>query len=384
MPGFLSNITLEPNPIEQRRAARVASGLRLIDLTDSNPTSCGVMFPNDILRAAADRYLSNRTYAPDARGLERARISISEWYRARTPSLHVSPENIFLTASTSESYALLFSLLADAGDHFLFPDVSYPLFEHLAHHQRVEGVAYHLDPTDWSIHEASVLASASERTRGVVLISPHNPTGSVYRNASNAIERIGVPLIVDEVFAPLTADALGAPPVGALHPHLPVFHLNGISKMFALPDLKLGWIAMNDRAAEQYADRLAVLNDAFLSSSSLAQSLVPELFSERGLSFVEAVRVSHRRKMERATRVLNDSGNWECSVPDGGAFLFPRYLHDIDEDELVCELIDRGVFAYPGYYFGEKLGARVFLSTLLPDARLDEAVGILAAFSKGH
>ena len=159
MSGFFADGDLTPNRIEVARQ-RVAAGTGYIDLTSSNPTHQGLIFPADLLRAAANRYLSTRRYDPDPRGAPAARAAIAGYYAARTPPLALAPENIFITASTSEAYGLLFALLTEPGDNLLAPVVSYPLFEYLAAIYHVELRPYALDEArGWRIDPASLHAS---------------------------------------------------------------------------------------------------------------------------------------------------------------------------------------------------------------------------------
>src|SRR5881628_3464013 len=116
MSGFFADGDLTPNRIELARQ-RALAGAGYIDLTSSNPTHQGLLFPPDVLRAAADRYWCSRRYDPDPRGALAAREAIVRYYGGRTPRLPLSPDDIFITASTSEAYSLLFALLTEPGDN---------------------------------------------------------------------------------------------------------------------------------------------------------------------------------------------------------------------------------------------------------------------------
>ncbi|MCC6931666.1 MAG: aminotransferase class I/II-fold pyridoxal phosphate-dependent enzyme [Deltaproteobacteria bacterium] len=140
MSGFLSSDNIDTNRIELERQAMLRAGMQLADATCSNPTLTGYLFPQSILKEGFNHFLRQRKYSPDGRGLHSARLSIVEYYKKR--GLILSPESVFLTASTSESYSLLFSLLADAGDNFLVPSISYPLFDYFSAHAKVEMVPY--------------------------------------------------------------------------------------------------------------------------------------------------------------------------------------------------------------------------------------------------
>lgn len=118
--GFLAGADLSANAIE--RARRASPGY--LDLTSSNPTRHGLIFPAQVLRAAAEPYWATRRYDPDPLGLPTARQAITRYYLGRTPPLCLQPGQVVITASTSEAYSLLFTLLADPGDNLLAPDVT--------------------------------------------------------------------------------------------------------------------------------------------------------------------------------------------------------------------------------------------------------------------
>jgi aspartate/methionine/tyrosine aminotransferase len=373
MSGFFAEGDLTPNQIELARQQAAASA-GYIDLTSSNPTHQGLIFPTDVLRDAADRYLRARRYDPDPRGALAAREAIVRYYAGRTPPLLLTADDLFITASTSEAYGLLFGLLAAPGDNVLAPAVSYPLFEYLAAIYHVELRSYELDEANgWQIDSASLLEQADERTRAVLIISPHNPTGMILQTAQPSLTQLGLPVICDEVFAEFTYRAPTTPPLGALHPELPIFHLNGISKMFALPDLKLGWIALSGPANERYGARLELLNDTFLGANSLTQAMLPALFTE-GWSFVEAMRARVHANLDLALGLLAGNELLRVRPPDGGYYLFPAIPGCDDEEQLVVRLLDHGVLAHPGFFYGYERGTHLMLSCLTEPARLAEGL----------
>jgi alanine-synthesizing transaminase len=352
------------NPLERARRAQ-AAGAGYVDLADGNPTHHGLLFPPDALRAAAERYWAARRYDPDPRGLLVAREAIAAYYAGRAPALAVGVDDLFVTASTSEAYSLLFALLAEPGDNVLAPAVTYPLFEYLAGYHHVELRPYALDETrGWAIDEDDLRAQAGERTRAVLLISPHNPTGHIVRERLPALAALGLPVICDEVFAEFPYGVASVPPLGALLPGVPVFHLNGISKLFALPDLKLGWIALSGPAAQRaaHAERLELLNDTFLGASTLAQTMLPELFA-RGGEFRAAMRARVRANLDHGLARLRACPRVRVQAPDGGTYLFPEVLDCEDEEQLAIDLLVRGVLVHPGYFY-DAPGAHLMLSCL--------------------
>jgi aspartate/methionine/tyrosine aminotransferase len=375
MTGFFADGDLTPNRIEQ---ARQSLRGQFIDLTSSNPTHQGLLFPSEVLQAAAASYWTQRRYDPLAHGHPAARAAIIDYYAQRTPALPLAAEDVFITASTSEAYSLLFALLTEPGDNVLAPVVTYPLFEFLAEIHHIELRPYALDEArGWRIDPASLHAQVDERTRAVLIVSPHNPTGAIVASPLPALTTLGLPLICDEVFAEFCYRLPATPPIGALHPELPVFHLNGISKLFALPDLKLGWIALN-AAARPFADRLELLNDTFLGSNALTQHMLPDLFTQ-GMGFVAQMGGRVRRNIDLALDRLAACPLLRVQPPDGGYYLFPEVLGWDDEEELVLHCLRQGVLVHPGYFYGYERGAHIMLSCLTETEQLITGLDRLVA-----
>ena len=256
--------------------ARLQDGF--IDLTDSNFHHNGLLPGANLLREEFDQWLGSRCYEPESRGALAARQAIASFYRsARCP---VSAQDVFLTAGTSEAYLTLFTTFASVGDVVALPRPGYPLFEHLAERAHLKVVFYD-QPFSWG-------QSSPDRLKLVVVISPNNPTGRVY--TANELARVGefcmdrgAVLVFDEVFdAFLTEGELPRP--AEVSPEVKVVTLNGISKRFGSPDLKLAWMALSGPEAwkTEACQQLEFSNDLLLSANSFSQALLPRLFREMG------------------------------------------------------------------------------------------------------
>ncbi len=256
--------------------ARLQDGF--IDLTDSNFHHNGLLPGANLLREEFDQWLGSRCYEPESRGALAARQAIASFYRsARCP---VSAQDVFLTAGTSEAYLTLFTTFASVGDVVALPRPGYPLFEHLAERAHLKVVFYD-QPFSWG-------QSSPDRLKLVVVISPNNPTGRVY--TANDLARVGefcmdrgAVLVFDEVFdAFLTEGELPRP--AEVSPEVKVVTLNGISKRFGSPDLKLAWMALSGPEAwkTEACQQLEFSNDLLLSANSFSQALLPRLFREMG------------------------------------------------------------------------------------------------------
>src|SRR6185312_8917136 len=263
--------------VKERRAA----GLRLLDLTASNPTRCGFRYDESAILAALARPEA-LVYDPDPRGMRSAREAVCRYYAAHGAA--VAPESIFLTPSTSEAYSYLFRLLCDPGDEVLIAQPSYPLFDFLA---QLDGVRLTPFPLfydhGWHLDAGALRGAITPRTRAVAVVHPNNPTGHFTKAAERReLETVcaehGLALIVDEVFLDY---GLGekAEPSFACGPHPALtFVLSGLSKIAALPQMKAAWIAAfgPETPLREATARLEVIADTFLSMNAPVQCALPE------------------------------------------------------------------------------------------------------------
>src|SRR5690348_15315934 len=161
-----------PNALSAALSRLREEGRAVLDLTVSNPTACGFDYPGGAIREALGAAPVLR-YAAEARGSLPAREAIAAHH-----GRGLRPEDLLLTASTSEAYALLFKLLGDPGDEVLVPSPSYPLFEWLA---RMEGLHAVTVPAwfheRWSLDAAELESACTARTRAICVVNPNNPTG---------------------------------------------------------------------------------------------------------------------------------------------------------------------------------------------------------------
>src|SRR6266403_507344 len=198
-----TNWNLAGNRLSEALARHRAGGKRLYDLTASNPTECGFNYETETILGALRNPAALR-YEPNPKGLEVARLAVTEYYSARGTT--ISAEDIVLTTSTSEAYSFVFRLLCNPGDELLIPAPSYPLLGFLADIQDVKLVRYPLVyDHGWQIDFHSLQQAITPRTRGVIVVNPNNPTGHfVKANELQALndlcDKRSLAIIADEVF----------------------------------------------------------------------------------------------------------------------------------------------------------------------------------------
>lgn len=346
------------------------SGEPLLDLTLSNPTVAGIPYAPEVLRAVLDAPHVDR-YEPHPFGLEVARSAVSELWRSR--GLGVPAERVALTASTSEAYAFAFKLLCDPGDDVLVPAPSYPLFEHLATLEGVRLVPYRLGYDGaWFVDTAAVAASATDRTRAVITVSPNNPTGSyLKKDELGRLGALGLPLISDEVFGeyPLFDDARRAR--SALETdEVFVIALDGLSKLAALPHWKLAWMSFGGPRAQvdEALARLELVLDTFLSPSTPVQRALPELIRTREVA-AGAIRARLRRNLDALRQACEGSALTVLHV-EGGWYAALRLPATHTDEEYALAFLERGVIVQPGYFFEFGNEPHVVVSLLTPETTL--------------
>src|SRR6188768_2808969 len=233
------------NPLYQLRDELHRDGNPVVDLVRGNVNEHGILFPPDALNAILrDASKSASVYRPDSFGQSPAREAVARYYQGKIPAKH-----IVITPGTSISYWYCFKLLAEPGDEILTPQPSYPLFDYIAKLCGVNLRHYRLrEDRGWGIDLNHLEDQITTRTRAIVLISPHNPTGMVtgdsdLRALAEIATRHGLPIISDEVFSEFLFGMESLPRPASSSAPL-VFTLNGLSKMFALPGRKIGWIGL--------------------------------------------------------------------------------------------------------------------------------------------
>lgn len=346
-------------PVNELTRERRRRG-ELLDLTVSNPTSVGLAYPLDELSDALAR-AARASYDPNPRGICSAREALAG-------ELRCDPDDLLLTASTSEAYSFLFKLLANPGDLVLTPTPSYPLLEHLASLELVELRTFAMELHQrWEIHDLPINA----RTRAIVVVNPNNPTGSfVTPREQDAIAAHGIPIISDEVFLDYPLEGSGTTFV---REDVLTFTLGGLSKSAGLPHFKLGWIRASGPGKREALDALELIADNFLSVATPVQVALPELLriaprirnaiSERTRANLAVLRRTFASVP--AVRVLPVEGGWSAVLR------VPRVQSD---EELALSMLDRGVVVQPGYFFDFESEGYVVVSLLTPENVFAEGI----------
>ncbi len=377
-----TNWQLTSNPLTLAIEEARASGQKILDLTVSNPTEAGIRpEPEAVLAALANPKAMG--YDPQPRGLFEARQAVCNYYR-ESHEVDIDPKRLLLTTSTSEAYSYVFRLLCNPGDEILVPKPSYPLFEFLADLADVKLIPYPLlYDHGWQIDFPSLEKAATTQSRAVILVHPNNPTGSYVSpsemGALNSLCREhNLALIADEVFLDYALDRMRRRSFVTNQDAL-TFTLSGISKISALPQMKLAWVATSgpQQMVEDGGARLEIIADTYLSVNAPIQLAAPVLLDQR--EKVQPVLLDRLRRnlAELDTQLASHPSCTRLQVEGGWYAILRVPVIETDED-LAIRLLKKGsVSVHPGHFYDFPGDGYLVLSLITEPAEFREGVARL-------
>jgi aspartate/methionine/tyrosine aminotransferase len=341
-----------------------------------------------LVQEAAERAMrAGRTQYTDATGLPALRERIAAWYASRF-GIEIAPRRIVVTAGASAALQLACLALVDRDDEVLLPDPSYPCNRHFV--AAAEGVPVLLpasSETRYQLDAASVEAAWTPRTRGVLLASPSNPTGTSIEpdemgRIVAAVRARGGFTMVDEIYLGLSFDERYAR-TALVHDQSghgdDVISINSFSKYFSMTGWRLGWLVLPEAlvpAVEKLAQNL------YICPSSIAQHAALACFEPESIAEYERRRAEFKARRDYLVPALDALGLKVPVMPDGAFYAWADCsAHHASSWDFCFELMRRAHVAItPGRDFGRAGSERfVRLSYANSMAQLHEAVDRLAA-----
>ena len=381
------------NEFSARMAELKKDGRPLFDLTVSNPLRCGLDLSGLDIAGSFDKD-GLLDYRPDPLGLPSAREVVKAYYAEK--GVNVPASRLLLTASTSDAYSYIFRLLCEADDEVLIPAPSYPLFSFLADISDVRLKSYALEIGEdglWRMNRTAFMEALTVRTRAIIVVNPNNPSGSFVRSEdldfmlAVAKER-KIAIICDEVFADYALDA-GADAVPTLAGRcggVLSFVLSGISKILALPQMKLAWMLVQgpEDVLEVALKRLEIIADSYLSVNTPVMLAFGDWMGRR--SEVQALLQARlRENVQAMNEIFRDYEGLDALRVEGGWYALLRMKGVYNEESFVLRLMeDERVAVHPGYFYDFAEGAHAVLGLLTPTGLWREGLMRLAAYHRKH
>lgn len=320
--------------------------------------------PPLVLEAAARCLAAGRTQYTDATGLPALREALSDWY-ARQHGLAIDPARIVITAGASAALELVCLALFQAGDEVLMPDPCYPCNRHFVAAADASAVLLPCGPEQRYQPDAAGLEAAwTPRTRGVLLASPSNPTGTsiapdeMARIVQSVRSRGGV-TIADEIYLGLSHDAAYAG--SALAHDAPggadVISVNSFSKYFSMTGWRLGWLVLPP-ALVAPVEKLA--QNLFICPSSIAQHAALACFEPASIAEYERRRAAFTARRDWLVPALRGLGFDVPVMPDGAFYVWADCSrHAASSWDFVFDVMQRAHVALtPGRDFGRAATGR--------------------------
>jgi len=366
------------------------SGKEMLYLNIGDPNLYDFQPPQHLVKAAYAAMMKNLNgYAPSS-GIKDAVNSIEgEAQRKGITDVH----DIFVTTGASEAIDICLTALVNDGENVLTPTPGYPLYTAIASKLQMMENPYYLDESNgWLPDIEDIKNKINDKTKGIILINPNNPTGSLYttENLQQIIDLAlehDLVIFADEIYDKLLFDSKKHISIASMNKDVSCITFGGLSKNYMVPGFRIGWGIVSGRK-EILSDYIEAINKilrARLSANHPEQYGIKISLEGDQSHLVEAnAKLTSRRNITVA--MLNSIDGISCVKPEGAFYAFPQ-LHGIESDaHFVGELIkETGVVVVPGSGFGQVPGTKHFRVVFLPNEQiLEKAYNSIGNFLKKY
>lgn len=313
-------------------------------------------------------------YAP-SEGFEELKEAAAEKEK-RVNGIDVDPSRIIATAGVSEAIQFLAGALVNQGSELLVPGPSYPPYISFVSYFGGVPVEYKTtEEEDWAPDTDDLRSKISDKTVGILVINPNNPTGAVYdaktlKEIASIAGEFGLPLITDEIYDQLTFD-MEQTPMAKAAGEVPIVGFNGVSKVYLAPGWRVGYVYYHDSDGELEPLRDAMVRQARIRicNNGPAQMAAVAALRSDGSHLAEVMKRLRERR-DIIWKRLNDIDSVSTRLPQAAFYIMPKIElrgRWKDDYEFVKDvLVETGVVFVPGRGFGEEYGSGHFRSVFLP------------------
>jgi len=285
--------------------------------------------------------------------------------------------DVFVTTGVSETVDLCLTALLNPGDNVLTPCPDYPLYSAVLAKLGIELNTYYLhEENGWQPDLDDIKKKITTRTRGIVLINPNNPTGSVctrplLEQISELARRHGLVIFADEIYDKLIMDDDPHVAMAAVAPDVPVITFGGLSKNYLAPGWRIGWGIASGEASvmKPYLEGINKLLRARLCANHPEQYAIQAALEGPQDHLVEVKRKLRSRR-DVTMKWCTETPRVSCVAPRGAFYAYPSLDIPEDDETFVRELIrQRHVLVVHGSGFGQRPGTKHFRIVFLPDEK---------------
>ena len=368
-------------------------GIKVIHLNIGDPNKYDFDTPEHMKKALYEASLKGENgYAPSEGYLE-LREAIIEREKKRN-KVNYTSEDICVTTGVTESLQILLNASLDPNDELLIPGPTYPQYTLITYFNDAIPVSYRcIEEENWQPDVNDIRKKISNRTKGIVIINPNNPTGALY--STKVIKEIidiageyNVPIISDEIYDDMVFDSKQYA-TATIAKDVPVITFNGFSKVYLVPGWRIGYVMFHHKG------ELDGIQDAFLriARSRLCANSICQLACVAALKgpqdHIKEVNDKLRNRRDFSYKRLNEIDGISTARPDGAFYIFPKIeamkenLWKNDKEFVLDLLHKKHVLVVHGSGFCPIYGKNHFRVVILPDLKtLDEAFNNIEKFMK--
>lgn len=351
-------------PLLQTANKMEAEGKRILKLNVGNPAPFGLEAPHEILRDVAMN-LSEATGYSDSQGIFSARKAILQYYQSKGLLSAVDVRDVYLGNGVSELIVMTMQALMNDGDEVLIPMPDYPLWTAAANLAGGSAVHYRCNEEDnWHPDIEDIKSKITSKTKGIVVINPNNPTGSLYsdellKQIIEVAKEHDLIIMADEIYDRILYDDNVHTPMSTLTDDVLVLSYNGLSKSHRIAGFRSGWMMVSGRKqhAADFIEGLDMLASMRLCSNVQGQYAIQtamgghqsmqDLTSEKGRLY---------KQREMAVSRLNAIKGISCTMPQGAFYCFPKMDPEVypitdDMDFMMDLLVEENVLMVQGTGF---------------------------------
>lgn len=379
-------------PVMDEANRMISRGIDILKLNIGNPAPFGFRAPEALLQRMNENLSHTEGYS-DSKGLLSARKAIVKYCRKKGIQ-NVTEDDVYTGNGVSELITMSMQGLLNYGDEILVPSPDYPLWTASVTLSGGTAVHYVCDESaDWYPDIQDIKSKITDRTKGIVIINPNNPTGTLYpkeilEEIVALARRHGLILFADEIYDRLVFDGLEHVSIASLAPDLLTITYNGLSKSHLIAGYRCGWMSLcGDKSfAKGYVEGINLLSSMRLCSNVPAQSLIDmalEMEEETKELLLPGGRIYEQR--EYIYSALNEIPGISATKPKAAFYVFPKMdinkFHISDDEKFVLDfLTDKKILlTHGGGFHWEKPDH--FRVVYLPELeQLKTACGKLADF----
>ena len=367
-------------------------GQSIIKLNIGNPGAFGFDAPDEIMQDVVQNLRQAQGYC-HSKGLFPARKAVMQRYQAQGIE-DIVVDDIIMGNGVSELIVMAMQALLNIGDEILIPAPDYPLWTASVSISRGTPVHYRCNEADdWQPDLEDIESKITEKTKGIVIINPNNPTGAVYSEQTlkklvGIAEKHNLVVFADEIYDRILYDNAVHIPLSSLVTETLCLTFNGLSKTYRLAGFRSGWMLMTGAKdkAKSYFEGMEMIASMRLCANAPAMLAVQTALG--GRQSIEDLILPGGRLLEQrdlAYKMITDIPGVSCVKPKSAMYLFPKLDPEIypiaDDEQLVLELLkQQRVLLVQGSAFNLDDTQHLRIVFLPDKAQLVESITRLANF----